>query len=89
MRLFQALVALGVALCLAGCDALATDTEATQKIINNSIAGYNGTCPCPYSINTAGKQCGGTSAYSQGGGASPICYPEQVTQDMIKAWRGI
>lgn len=88
MKLLQAALFLGVGVCLAGCDATATDSEIVQKIIANSIAGYRGSCPCPYSINNAGNQCGNTSAYSQAGGAAPICYPNQVTAEMIKAWRG-
>ncbi len=35
---------------------------------------YAGNCPCPYSIDAAGNQCGARSAWSRSGGASPQCY---------------
>ena len=49
---------------------------ATQAQINRSIASYKGSCPCPYSIDRAGRRCGKRSAYSRAGGAQPLCYPE-------------
>ncbi len=33
-----------------------------------------GSCSCPYDTDRAGRRCGGRSAYSKPGGASPKCY---------------
>src|SRR5262249_33778500 len=64
-----------------------SDTQVRQTIIAQSIASYRGPCPCPYNVMRNGQACGGRSAYSRPGGASPICYPEQVTQSMIERYR--
>lgn len=64
-----------------------TDSQIIQDIINQSIASYSGTCPCPYSIDSAGRMCGGRSAYSRPGGAAPICYASDVTPQMISDYR--
>jgi hypothetical protein len=64
-----------------------TDAEIKQEIIHASIASYSGSCPCPYSTDRAGRRCGRRSAYSRPGGASPLCYPEDVTQKMVHEWR--
>lgn len=54
-----------------------SDAEA-QRIIKRSIENYSGSCPCPYSFDRAGHLCGGRSAYSRPGGASPICYKSDI-----------
>lgn len=64
-----------------------SDTEIRDLLIRESIATYPGNCPCPYSVNRAGRRCGATSAYSKPGGYSPLCYPTDVTQDMIDRFR--
>jgi hypothetical protein len=53
----------------------------------DSIAQYAGSCPCPYNTDRAGRRCGRRSAYSRPGGASPICYSEDVTQEMVNNYR--
>ena len=58
-----------------------------QKIIERSIRNYSGSCPCPYNTMRSGRRCGGNSAYSKPGGRSPICYPSDVTEAMIAAFR--
>ncbi len=63
------------------------DEEIKQKIITESTARYSGSCPCPYNRDRAGRSCGKRSAYSRPGGASPICYPSDVTEAMIKRYR--
>lgn len=45
--------------------------DVKQKIIQSSISAYRGNCPCPYNTDRAGRRCGGRSAYSRHGGASP------------------
>lgn len=64
-----------------------SDDHIKQLIIEQSIRNYSGNCPCPYSRDRAGRKCGKRSAYSKPGGANPICYPSQVTQDMIEDYR--
>jgi len=64
-----------------------TDAQVKQQIIKESMASYPGRCPCPYNLAKNGSQCGGRSAWSRAGGYSPICYPDEVTTDMIKNWR--
>src|SRR5450759_2639416 len=64
-----------------------SDAEIKKVIINDSIASYRGNCPCPYNTDRAGRRCGGRSAYSRPGGASPICYAKDVTQKMVDDYR--
>lgn len=49
-----------------------------QKIIEKTIDGYLGNCPCPYSRDRAGRKCGKRSAYSRPGGYELICYVEDM-----------
>jgi hypothetical protein len=64
-----------------------TDDAIKQEIITESIAGYRGSCPCPYNTDRAGSRCGARSAYSRPGGASPICYAKDVTPKMVDDFR--
>lgn len=64
-----------------------TDDQIKKIIINESIASYSSVCACPYSIARNGSACGGRSAYSKPGGYSPICYPSDVTDEMIRRYR--
>ncbi len=85
--------AIGVALAAqlsgarAPADAQAPDTAIRRAIIRQSIADYPGPCPCPYSVDRAGRRCGGRSAHSRPGGYSPKCFPADVTPADIAAWR--
>ena len=74
-------------LTLAAVAAQETDSEIRQAIIRESIASYSGSCPCPYSVDRGGRRCGGRSAYSRPGGASPLCYERDVTQKMVDDYR--
>lgn len=65
----------------------ATDQEVRQIIIKGSLQSYPGSCPCPYSTMKNGRQCGRRSAYSRPGGRSPLCYPNDVTAQMIQNYR--
>lgn len=65
-----------------------SDAVIIQKIIVASLAEYDGPCPCPYNRDKRGHSCGKRSAYSRPGGASPVCYPQDVTKQMLQAWRG-
>lgn len=64
-----------------------SDAEIKQEIIADSISSYRGSCPCPYNIDRAGRSCGLRSAYSRPGGASPTCYPADVSQQMVDDYR--
>lgn len=57
--------------------------QIKQEIIQQSINGYSGSCPCPYNRTKAGHKCGKRSAYSRRGGYNPTCYASDVTQEMI------
>jgi hypothetical protein len=78
------LILAALAIC---ASAAATDEEIKQLIINESLASYPGNCPCPYNRAANGSICGKRSAWSKPGGYNPICYPEEVTPQMIEAWR--
>ena len=61
-------------------------SEVVQLIIARSINSYSGSCPCPYNVDRGGRRCGGRSAHSKPGGASPICFESDVTEAMIRAF---
>ena len=64
-----------------------SDVEIRRILIRQSIARYSGSCPCPYNTDRAGRRCGGRSAYSRPGGASPLCYDRDVSDAAVAAYR--
>lgn len=64
-----------------------TDAQVRQAIIQESLAGYPGNCPCPYNVDRRGHACGRRSAYSRPGGYAPICYEGDVSPAMIQQYR--
>ncbi len=64
-----------------------TDAQIRKLLIQESIEGYPGNCPCPYNLASNGSRCGKRSAWSKPGGYSPLCYDRDVTDDMVKTWR--
>lgn len=64
---------------------------SNQKIINilisRSLGQYRRNCPCPYNSASNGSRCGKRSAYSRPGGASPLCYPSDISRGMIADYR--
>jgi hypothetical protein len=64
-----------------------TDDQIREAIIAQSIAEYPGNCPCPYNRAANGSKCGKRSAWSRAGGYAPICYPQEVTEEMIAQYR--
>lgn len=64
-----------------------SDAEIKAILIQQSIASYSGRCPCPYNRTSNGSKCGKRSAYSKPGGASPLCYPSDVTPAMVTRYR--
>jgi hypothetical protein len=91
MRSRPGFAVLLTAFTLLGSSALAraplSDAQVRQTIIKESIAGYSGSCPCPYNKARNASNCGGRSAYSRGGGAAPLCYSKDVTDEMVADWR--
>ncbi|WP_380181063.1 hypothetical protein [Kalamiella sp. sgz302252] len=64
-----------------------SDAQVKQQIIEESIDSYSGNCACPFNTASNGSRCGKRSAWSRPGGASPVCYANEITAEMIKAWR--
>ena len=64
-----------------------TDDQIRQQIIQQSIASYPGSCPCPYSVARNGSSCGGRSAYSRAGGYQPKCYPKDVSDAEVQRYK--
>lgn len=64
-----------------------TDGQIKAQIVQQSIASYAGSCPCPFNRDRAGRSCGRRSAYSRPGGAAPLCYVSDVTQKMVDDYR--
>lgn len=81
------LFALGLLLAAQPALARETDAQVKQRIIEESIASYPGSCPCPYNTDRAGRKCGARSAYSKPGGYAPKCYPGDVTAAEVTAYR--
>jgi hypothetical protein len=81
-----------VGLCVAfGAEAKQSSqsTDAIkQKMIKESIESYPGNCPCPYNTASNGSRCGKRSAYNRAGGYTPLCYPEDVSDRMVKEYKG-
>ena len=63
-----------------------SDEAIKQKIIQQSIQTYSGNCP--YNTARNGSRCGKRSAYNRVGGAAPLCYPEDVSDRMVKEFKG-
>jgi hypothetical protein len=67
-----------------------SDVAVIAMIVAASIAIYKSTgkpCACPSDVARNGSSCGGRSAWSKPGGAKPMCFPTDITADMIKAYR--
>ncbi len=57
-----------------------------QEIIYNSISSYDGKCACPYQRTSNGSRCGKRSAYSKPGGYEPLCFPKDITEDILNVF---
>jgi hypothetical protein len=67
-----------------------TAATIAALIVAESRRAYYSTghpCACPDDRMRNGRACGGRSAYSRPGGAAPLCYPTDVSEVMIKAYR--
>jgi len=66
------------------------DAQIRSAIVQESVASYLASgrpCACPYSAMRNGAACGGRSAYSRPGGATPFCYPGDVPDAMVSEYR--
>jgi hypothetical protein len=71
-------------------EAALTAAAIAAIIVQASRAQYHAggrPCACPDDTMRDGRACGGRSAYSRPGGASPLCYPSDVTTAMIESHR--
>jgi hypothetical protein len=68
-----------------------SDDVLRKALIASSIDSYrlpkNANYPCPYSVNALNVPCKTTSAYCREGGEVPLCYPSDITGDMLKQYR--
>ena len=74
-------------LCSGAASAELSDSEIRDVLIQRSIAEYPDKCPCPYNLDARGRRCGARSAYTKPGGAAPLCYPSDVTDEMVGRYR--
>jgi hypothetical protein len=66
------------------------ENQIRQQIVKQSVDAYLATghpCACPYNLTRSGSRYGARSAYSRPGGASPLCYPSDVTEQMVLDWK--
>jgi len=64
-----------------------SDSQIRKILIQQSMSSYSGNCPCPYNSMRNGRQCGGRSAYSRPSGSAPLCYEQDVSKQMVEAYR--
>ena len=64
------------------------EDEIRRLVIEDSLARFQGYCPCPYSYDR-GQQCADKSVYSQPSGRTPYlyCYPQDVPYWEIVEYR--
>ena len=74
-------VAIGLLSAVALGGAWIQRSSTTQARINASISAYAGSCPCPYSVDSAGRKCGARSAYAQRGPSAVQCYASDTEPD--------
>lgn len=55
-----------------------------DQMIGESITRYPGNCPCPYNRDARGRRCGKRSAWDRQNGYSPLCFPADITPDMVR-----
>ncbi|MCP1546996.1 MULTISPECIES: hypothetical protein [Methylorubrum] len=57
-----------------------------KLLIAETIASYPSSCACLYQSDRGGRSCGRRSAHSRPGGYSPLCYPADVTPEMVASY---
>jgi hypothetical protein len=74
---------------IAFAQASLSDTQIADLIVRESREAYYATghpCARPEDLARNGSRCGGRSAYSRPGGASPKCYVSDITAGEIAAY---
>lgn len=71
----------------AQANGMVSDASIRQQMIDASLASYSGNCPCPYNRMSNGRRCGKTSAYIRPRGASPLCYPEDISDSEVQQFK--
>lgn len=69
-----------------------SDDSVRQSLVQQSVATYlstGQTCACPYSLDRMGRRCMGQRPSVRAGGVMVLCYPDDVTDTMVQAWRAI
>lgn len=89
MKWTSSIAALAALIAAQPVQAKLSDAEVRQRIIQQSIDSYPGNCPCPYNSDRAGRRCGGRSAYSRPGGYSPKCFPSDISDAEVKAYKAV
>jgi hypothetical protein len=88
LRLHKSIAAFsGLMLAGGALAAEMTDDAVRERIVRDSVAAYPGNCPCPYNTDRAGRRCGERSAHSKPGGAKPICYSHEVSDQQVRDFR--
>jgi hypothetical protein len=88
LRLHKPIAALtGLMLAGAAWAGEMTDEQVRESVVRESVASYSGSCACPENTDAAGRRCGARSAYSKPGGAKPICYPHEVSDEQVREFR--
>ena len=64
-----------------------TDAQIRQMMIDESRRAYRGNCACPYNRASNGSKCGKRSAYLKPGGAEPLCYAGDISDEMVTRYR--
>ena len=60
--------------------------DVKNEMIEASVAQYAGSCPCPENADRAGRRCGRRSAWHRGGGQAPLCYPDDIPDELALAY---
>ena len=87
MALAAGLLALAAGTCGMTQPRPASDAQVRRLVIRQSIATSGDPCPCPYSLTAKGKACGARSLYNRPGGVALQCYPRDVTDEDVEAYR--
>jgi hypothetical protein len=84
----RAFLAAALAVLSAGPAHAQRDDEIRRLLVEDSLARFNGYCPCPYSYDR-GQQCADKSAYSRRTAYPPdlYCYPNDVHWRDVQAYR--
>lgn len=87
MLLAIALVGMALASSTAISGEALTDEQVRQVMIRESVSSYPGNCPCPWNSDAAGHRCGKRSAHTRPGGYAPLCFPHEISDEQVRAFR--